>query len=294
MRAEAHATDGVQPDEVRRERGPRVRGIAELLVERVTRLVERAEETLRHPFVVHPRRDAYIVAGEGDLERMDGQVESATIRVVPELLRHPQREGELPIHRERLLEEVHARRLLLRDRRDERLQTLLEGGEERLERRHRFARLEAVHEGVVRVLLVADALGHLPVQLDRLLEHRSEGLEVTLRACLHPDVASDPTDLGSLVHELRGDAQVVLDRLAHLGADRALHARLVEVRRLGLRRVQKATTLVADEVVTSEEGQRRHLLRPSLGPHRRHHGPRVPAQDRLGAKEVVDHPHTIQ
>ena len=144
------------------------------------------------------------------------------------------------------------------------------------------------------MLLIPYALRHLLVQYNGLLEHGLEGSEIALRPGLRPDVLSDRAYLGPLVHQGCRNTEVILDRLPHLSADRPFHAVRSEIGGLCFGLLQKPPGLVRHEVVPGHNGQGSQLLRPCARSPGRHHGLRVPTEDRLRVEEIINLPQALQ
>ena len=212
------------------------------------------------------------------------------MQVVADPLGHLQAEGHLRLGRVGAFEKVDARRGPVGDGADKGRSASRSAREQRLQRRHRLARLEAVHERVVGVRVVADVLGHLAVQRDGLLEMRREGGEVAVRAGTAQ--MSCPTEPSSArarrARQGCGGGSRWPRGPARRSCARPTWALCCTSASADSRSPQR---LVRHDHVAGDHRQRGDLLGARLGPARGHLGARVPGEHRLGVQHVVDLPH---
>ncbi len=181
-------------------RGGVVLGVEALLVHRVARLVDVGEEGGADVVLVVAGGDPHVVDGSRG-EGVGGLVQAAPLPVVADVAHHHDAELLLLLQWPGLgqdaLVRVHVRVDYLLDDGD---QPLSQVGEHHLHVLGAGARLVLVDEGVVQVVLVADVLGHLDLQLDHLLEEGGEVGVVVVRPRLLPSLQGDRGVLCNLLH----------------------------------------------------------------------------------------------
>ena len=221
---------------------------------------------------------------------MQRRIEPAAIEIVADLFGHLQRELVLLVDRIGSLEEIEPRLGLLRNRLDQRQQRLAQPRKQRLQRRDRLARLEPEHQCIIGVLGIADRLGHLAIERYGLLEDRHELAEIALGPRLGPDRVTVGAELGAPPRQVGGDSEVIVEGGPHLLDHDALDGPCGLAGNLALGGVELMAQPVGNEEIARHHRQRRELLAARRVPAMRHHGARIPVQDRLRVEQVVDLP----
>src|SRR5579872_7266415 len=134
-------------------------------------LVHRAEQGCVEEIGLVARRNANVVAGERYLEWMDRAIQTSPLEIVAEGGGDALSESLLLRLREVLVQDGIVDRFdALPDGLQERHQLALEVREDRLYLGRLHPGLIDVQKSVIELILVAEMLGHLAAQLDRLLE----------------------------------------------------------------------------------------------------------------------------
>lgn len=104
----------------------------------------------------------------------------------------------------------------LLDRLNDRDQVLLDLLEDLLDVGRAGARLELVHQGVVRLALVADLFGDLPLQIEELFQVRGEEREPGLLAGLDPGLLGQRDGPSDFLYEAGGELDRPIVQAPHL------------------------------------------------------------------------------
>ena len=211
--------------------------------------------------LVHARGDAHVVPGERHLEGVHREIEPPAPEVVAERsapFSGRRRAGPRSCRR---AQDIDARRRSAGDGAHERQERVAQRGEERCERRHRLARLEAVHQRVagVAALAMCSAISRFSAMV---FSRRGANAATSRPRARRPDIVTDAAS-SARRGPARRNAPVIVNRLAHLRAHRALDVSGAR-RALGLGLVQhprvSPATTKSRAMPTGGD-----LLRPCLG-----------------------------
>jgi bifunctional enzyme CysN/CysC len=258
-----------------------------LLVERVARLVEHAEQAAQEVLGVVPRGDAHVV-GDTTAERVLARVEPAVGKIEAELPH--QRLGERALLRYR---EGSCRQglegpagLVLERALEQRRQEALELREHRVDLVGPAVWLVLVEQGVVRAQAEPRRLrvGHLSRQRQHLCERRQQRREIVVPPRRSPAHLAGRHRLGAGLDERRGNGRLVIPLAAHLSHVRPLPA--VEPWLVCGRSEELAHRRVGQELVP-EHPEGRELIGPGLGAPVGHHRGSVPVEQAGRVAEQV-------